>query len=71
MAQKIKAGSRVWVGTAAASTVGPVVRDRQYAGTVLRQNPYETAYYPVRLDLDGSTRVVNDSMLHSMAAPSD
>lgn len=63
MSQVIPIGTKVWVSTSAPRAIGPVVRDRQYVGTVLRQNPYESTHYPVRLDIDSSVHIVNDSML--------
>lgn len=61
--QTIPVGTKVWVSTSAPRAIGPVVRDAQYVGTVLRQNPYESTHYPVRLDIDNSIRIVSDSML--------
>lgn len=62
MTQKIALGTKVLVSTVGPRLIGPVVRDRQYAGMVLRQNPYETTHYPVKLD-NGNVIIVNDSML--------
>jgi hypothetical protein len=63
MSQTLAIGTKVLVSTSAPRSIGPVVRDQQYVGTVLRQNLYETTHYPVRLDIDNSIRIVNDSML--------
>lgn len=66
MSQTIPIGTRVWVSTVAPRLTGPVARDRQYAGTVLRQNAYETTHYPVRLDGTKQVIVANDSMITPM-----